>query len=107
MKFKGEPKKLVRITKIRPHLIRKVPKSIRFDKDGEFETNNPYLIKRLLTKFEQVKEITNAETQTEEEKNTEKEKVLTYNELQVMYSEKTGKTAVGVKKSTLLKELGV
>jgi len=56
VKFKGIPNRLVRISKIRPHLVRKVPKSIRFDKDGIFETENPYLIKRLSTKFEILEE---------------------------------------------------
>ena len=54
MKFKGEPNQLVRITKVQKHLVRKVPKSIRFDKDGIYETESPYLCKRLSVKFEEV-----------------------------------------------------
>lgn len=54
MKFKGEPNQLVRITKIQKHLIRKVPKSIRFDKEGIFETENMYIAKRLSVKFEEI-----------------------------------------------------
>ncbi|GAG03348.1 unnamed protein product, partial [marine sediment metagenome] len=52
MKFKGIPNQLCRITKIKKSLVRKIPKSIRFNDKGEFETENPFLIKRLKTKFE-------------------------------------------------------
>lgn len=66
MKFKGEPNQLVRITKIRPHLIRKMPKSIRFDKDGIYETDNLHLIKRLSTRYEEVKEKIEVEKEIKE-----------------------------------------
>jgi len=92
MKFKGVANQLVRITKIKKHLVRKIPKSIRFDKDGIYETESPYLIKRLSAKFEEVVE--NKEI-----------KDMGYQELQVLYAEKTGNSAVGVKKSVILEEL--
>jgi hypothetical protein len=57
MKFKGIPNNLVRITKISKTLVRKIPKSIRFDENGVFETENPYLIKRLSVKFETIEEV--------------------------------------------------
>jgi len=103
MKFKGEANQLCRITKIKPHLIRKMPKSIRFDKDGIFETENKYLIKRLSTKFEVIEEV----EEIIEEETVEKVilKDIPYPELQVMYAEKTGKSAVGKKKVDILKEL--
>lgn len=67
MKFKGEPNKLVRITKIKKHLVRKVPKAIRFNKDGIYETENPYLCKKLSYKFEVVSEEIKEQEETEEE----------------------------------------
>jgi hypothetical protein len=114
MKFKGTPNQLCRITKIRKHLVRKIPKAIRFNKEGIFETENPYLIKRLKTKFEEVKEISLVKEvedglQETEEKEEIKEEVklkdIPYPELQVMYAEKTGKSAVGKRKVDILKEL--
>jgi len=92
MKFKGTPNQLVRITKVRKHLVRKVPKSIRFDKDGIYETESPYMIKRLSVKFDTVSEEIDYSK-------------MGYKQLQVLYSEKTGKTPAGVKKVDILKEL--
>ena len=100
MKFKGIPNQLCRITKIKRSLVRKIPKSIRFDKDGIYETENPYLVKRLKTKFEVVEEV--IEDIVEEEVEL---KDMNYKELQVMYAEKTGKSAVGKRKIDILKEL--
>lgn len=100
MKFKGLPKQLVRITKIKPNLVRKVPKSIRFDVNGIFETENSYLIKRLLTKFKEVKEI----VKVEEVVKTDYHKIE-YKELQNLYTEKTGNSAIGVSKINIIKEL--
>lgn len=93
MKFKGEPNLLVRITKINKHLIRKVPKSVRFDKDGIYETDNPYLIKRLSTRFEQKQEI-----KVDYSK-------IDYKELQALYKEKMNKSPVGVSKKEIIKKL--
>jgi len=120
MKFKGIPNQLCRITKIKRSLVRKIPKSIRFDKDGIFETENPYLVKRLKTKFKVIENGFNAETldkikEVVESHDIDKaqslleEKIavekLPYPELQVLYAKKTGKSAVGVKKAVILKEL--
>ena len=121
MKFKGNPGQLCRITKIRPNLVRKIPKSIRFDKDGVFETENRYLIARLKTKFEVVEEVIEEtiieevdnglhETEEKEEDFEEVEEIpelkdLGYKELQVLYVDKTGESAVGKKKVDILKEL--
>jgi len=57
MKFIGTPGQLVRITKLNPINKRQIPKSIRFDKDGYFETENKHLIKRLSAKFKIVEEV--------------------------------------------------
>jgi len=109
MKFKGKANQLCRITKIKPTLVRKMPKSIRFDENGVFETDNKYLIKRLSTKFEVIEEIEDALHETEEEKEEENQEIelkdVPYPELQVMYAEKTGKSAVGKRKVDILKEL--
>ena len=114
MKFKGEANQLCRITKIRKHLVRKIPKSIRFDEQGIFETENPYLIKRLKTKFEIIEEVQDGLYETEEKEEDFEEvkevpelKDLTYQELQVLYASKTGESAVGKKKVDILKELEV
>ena len=60
MIFKSTPNMLVRIT-------RKIPgvrvKRIRFDANGEFETNNPRLIKLLSAKFS-IKEESKEESKT-------------------------------------------
>ena len=100
MKFKGEPNQLVRLTKIPKSIIRKVPKHFRFDKDGIYETENTYLIKRLKTKFEEI---------IEEIEEIEEIKVnyndLDYKELQTLYVEKTGNSAIGIKKTEIIKEL--
>jgi len=93
MKFKGIPNQLVRITKIKPTLVRKVPKSIRFDKDGTFETDNPYLIKRLSARYEKIEEVKIDYHKIE------------YKELQVLYKKKTGISAIGKKKIDIIKEL--
>jgi hypothetical protein len=103
MKFKGNANQLCRITKIKPHLVRKMPKAIRFDKEGVFETENPHLIKKLSTKFEVIEEIIEEiEEEIEEDVNL---KDLPYQQLQVMYADKTGESAVGKRKADILKEL--
>jgi len=111
MKFKGIPNRLCRITKIKPNLVRKIPKSIRFDKNGVYETENPYLIKRLKTKFEIIGEYNGLQENQEKEEKTEQNGIVlkecSYSELQVMYAEKTGKSAVGKRKVDILKELEV
>lgn len=56
MKFKGTPNKLVRITKI-PTRFKRLPNHFRFDANGIFETEHPYMIKRLKQKFEIVEEM--------------------------------------------------
>ena len=104
MKFKGTPNQLVRITKIRRNLIRKVPKTIRFDNEGIYETESPYLIKRLLVKFEQVEEAKIEEATINDEIKTNC-KDMSYKSLQKLYVDKTGKTAVGVSKANIIKEL--
>lgn len=76
MKFKGIPGQLCRITKI-PKTIR-CPKTIRFDADGIFETENKYLIKRLSQKFESFIDVEFEEVEDaiqEEEKETEEEEI--------------------------------
>jgi len=111
MKFKGMPGRLCRITKIKPNLVRKIPKAIRFDKEGVFETENPYLIKRLKTKFEIVEEVIEViveetiEEFVEEVQEVPELSELSYKELQVLYAAKTGESAVGKKKKDILKEL--
>ncbi len=50
MIFKGKPGTLLRITK-RGNVV-KLPKTIRFDKEGHFETNDKKLIKRMSGRFE-------------------------------------------------------
>lgn len=57
MKFYGPPNMLLRVRNMKP--IR----AIRFDANGEFETENPRLIARLKTRFkyEEVKEETQKE----------------------------------------------
>jgi len=90
MKFKGEPNMLVRITKVPQVQRSKVPKSIRFDLEGIYETENKYLINRLKAKYSEVEEDV---------------KSISYQDLQKLYAEKTGKSAVGVKKADLIKGL--
>lgn len=50
MKFKGEPNLTVRISKPKKGEV----KSFQFDKNGHYETNNPYTIKRLQSNYEEV-----------------------------------------------------
>jgi hypothetical protein len=52
MKFIGEPNLLVRIPKPKNGEV----KSLQFDENGMYETNNPITIKRLQARFEEVKE---------------------------------------------------
>lgn len=104
-KFKGEPNQLVRITKVQKHLIRKVPKSIRFDKEGVFETENVYIAKRLSVKFEEIVEEVIIEEVVEEIEVDYND--LNYKELQNLYMKKTGNSAIGVKKVDIIKELEV
>lgn len=50
MIFKGTPNMMCRVTK--RGAVVKLPKMIRFDKEGHFETDNPKLIKRMSGKFD-------------------------------------------------------
>ena len=97
MKLKGTPNMLVRhnrlrrIKGIRPNQV-----WFRFDSDGFVELDDaklhPRQIKALKAKFEVV------------EKDL---KQLSYKELQQKYVEKTGNSAVGMKKKDLIKQLEV
>jgi len=96
MKFIGVPKQLVRF---QSKLLKKSNRlGIRFDADGFYETENPRLIKALSRKFKTVSEVIEPTISI-------KTDLKSYKELQTMYAEKTGLTAVGVKKADILKIL--
>jgi len=90
----------------------------RFDTKGEFITDDPIIINRAKGYFDYLefeadvvgeKIKGNAPKRvltitTKEEKKKEK-KAPTYKEMQTLYAEKTGKSAVGKSKADILKEL--
>lgn len=104
MKFKGEPNLFVRIIKPKHGEV----KSITFDKEGFYETTHPITIKRLKTKFEEIEEIEEIELESTNNniKNIDYSS-LKYKELQALYAEKTGNSAIGVSKVDIIKELEV
>lgn len=90
MKFYGSPNMLVRV--VRPK--RGMPKTFRFNKVGEYETDNTFLIIRLKKKF------------AYNEENINSYKNMTYKELQESAKER-GIRWVGVKKLDLIARLEV
>jgi len=92
----------------------------RFDTKGEFITDDPEIINRAKGYFdciELIAEVVGEKieghepkrvltiTTKEETKKIKKIKDMSYPELQKLYAEKTGKSAVGVNKKNILKEL--
>jgi len=94
MKYKGEPNLFVRINKPRKGEV----KFFTFDENGIYETNHPTTMARLDGYCERCVE-------KEEIEETVNLSELSYQELQVLFAEKTGKSAVGIKKKDILEEL--
>lgn len=57
MFFKGPPNVLVKLRQTPMRKAKKFPKKVRFDKNGFYETQNEFLAKVLVRKFEQIEEI--------------------------------------------------
>lgn len=97
MKFYGEPNLLVRVRNNGPL---KTVKNFRFDANGEFETENKYLIRTLVGKFKSDKEVVVENATTES---------IEYSEEQLRSMAKEQKIKSWHVKSieTLKEELGV
>jgi uncharacterized protein (UPF0335 family) len=105
MKYKGEPNLFVRINKPRKGEV----KFFTFNERGIYETNHPTTMARLDGYCERVEVVEEVVEEIKEDivevKEVPELSELSYKELQVLYAAKTGESAVGVKKTVILKEL--
>jgi len=96
MKFYGEPNLLVRVTNQK----KGVPKALRFDNNGEYETDNKYLKKRMKVKFKYDLDNYNLNNNDLDYIN------MSYKELQQCAKEQ-GIRYIGIKKQDLIMQLEV
>ena len=97
MRLKGKPNQVVQKRIRKPNGKMKVVQWFKFDAEGIAEVEaTPVERVRLLNRF----------VEADSSHSKPKGSVLSYKELQKMYTDKTGKKAVGVKKADMLKELG-
>jgi hypothetical protein len=91
MKFKSKPGRIVQKRIKRQGKWRVVP-WFKFDEKGFAEVDESKITSRDLIKLKQKFKVVGVEPKS-------------YQDLQKLYSEKTGKSAVGMKKADMLKEL--
>jgi len=93
MKFKSVPGRVVQKRVRRQGKVRIVP-WFKFDDNGYAEIDETKVTQEDLNKLKSLFEVVEEDL-----------KDLSYQELQVLYAEKTGNSAVGMKKKDILKEL--
>ena len=106
MILKGKPNQVVQRRVRKPNRKYKIVPWFKFDEDGYAEINKmtPIEKARLLKRFTEV-DLKPSKKETEPIALTDNK--ISYKELQRLYTDKTGNTAVGMKKADIMKELGI